>query len=68
MFAQTDERQNPMQQDAEEFWNVFLQKMKPFLMIDPQDGTDRKISLIHKLFNIQTEVTYKNREVPEEAE
>jgi len=47
---------------------VFLQKMKPYLQVDPQDGTERKISLIDRLFNIRTEVTYKNREVPEEPE
>jgi len=67
-FAATDDHQHPMQQDAEEFFSLFLQKMQPFLMVDKQDGTENKHSLIEQLFNIETDVTYKNTEVPEEAE
>lgn len=37
-------------------------------MVDKQDGSDGKHSLVDKLFNIETQVTYKNKEVPEEAE
>jgi len=65
-FGQTDERGHPMQQDAEEFFSVMLQKLRPHLMMDANDGTETKMSLVDRLFNIDTLVTYKNTEVPEE--